>query len=390
MTGILRQLLAAVVTLAITFPAFSTASGNTTTYTYDPMNRILSKVTDANGVTSYGYDNVGNLQSFAYPNNVAHSYSYDTRNRLASLAVANSSTPLAGYGYLLDAAGHRLSVTELSGRTANYSYDDLYRLTNENIAADPNGLNGSLTYTYDSVGNRKQLTSTLAPVPAGLWNYNANDQLASDSYDANGNTVASGGLNYAYDFENRRVQKGGLTIIYDGDGNRVAKTTPSGTTQFLVDQLNPTGYAQVMEELQSGSVSRAYTWGLALISETRLQSSPNPALVNYYVFDGHGSARGLTDGSGNLTDTYDYDAFGVLIHQTGTTPNTTLYSGEQFDPDLGLYYNRARYLNVSTGRFWSMDTDEGDSNHPLSLPKYFSPGADPFNRLDPPARNFLT
>ena len=39
--------------------------------------------------------------------------------------------------------------------------------------------------------------------------------------------------------------------------------------------------------------------------------------------------------------TYDYDAFGNLIHQTGTMPNNYLFAGEQFDPDLNLYYNRA-------------------------------------------------
>ena len=40
--------------------------------------------------------------------------------------------------------------------------------------------------------------------------------------------------------------------------------------------------------------------------------------------------------------TYDYDAFGNLIHQTGTTYNNYLFAAEQFDPDLNLYYNRAR------------------------------------------------
>jgi RHS repeat-associated protein len=53
--------------------------------------------------------------------------------------------------------------------------------------------------------------------------------------------------------------------------------------------------------------------------------------------------------SSRVTDTYDYDAFGNLIHSTGTTPNNYLFAGEQFDPELGLYYNRARYRNVSTG-----------------------------------------
>ena len=29
------------------------------------------------------------------------------------------------------------------------------------------------------VGNRKQLASTLAPVPAGLWNYDADDRFTA-------------------------------------------------------------------------------------------------------------------------------------------------------------------------------------------------------------------
>jgi len=31
--------------------------------------------------------------------------------------------------------------------------------------------------------------------------------------------------------------------------------------------------------------------------------------------------RALTDASGNVTDTYNYDAFGNLLHGTGTTAN---------------------------------------------------------------------
>src|SRR5215469_13430561 len=95
--------------------------------------------------------------------------------------------------------------------------------------------------------------------------------------------------------------------------------------------------------------------------------------------------------------TYDYDAFGNLIHSTATgippggttvtaTPNEFLFAGEQFDSDLNLYYNRARYLNVSTGRFWSMDSFEGLHDQPLSLHKYLYASADPINRRDPSGR----
>ena len=233
----------------------------------------------------------------------------------------------------------------------------------------------------DPVGNRTQKVSTMPGYPGGLSNYNANDQLSTDTYDADGNTTASNGLGYAYDFENHLIQQAGLSIVYDGDGNRVSKTGGSGTTQYLVDTLNPTGYTQVLDEVQSGAVSRTYTWGLELIGEHQaINSAPT---TSYYVFDGHGSVRALTDATGTVTDTYDYDAFGNLIHSTGTTPNNYLFAGEQFDPDLHLYYNRARYLNVSTGRFWSIDTDEGNGYEPISLHKYLYAGASPVGNLDP-------
>jgi hypothetical protein len=58
------------------------------------------------------------------------------------------------------------------------------------------------------------------------------------------------------------MNSGAVTLQYDGDGNRVAKTESGVTTRYLVDDLNPTGYAQVVEEVESGSVERTYTHGL--------------------------------------------------------------------------------------------------------------------------------
>jgi RHS repeat-associated protein len=75
--------------------------------------------------------------------------------------------------------------------------------------------------------------------------------------------------------------------------------------------------------------------------------------------------------------------FGNLIHQTGTTPNNYLFAGEQFDPDLNLYYNRARYLSTNTGRFWSMDDVDGKDERPLSLHKFLYAEDDPVNSVDP-------
>ncbi|MBA2705871.1 MAG: RHS repeat-associated core domain-containing protein, partial [Blastocatellia bacterium] len=78
-----------------------------------------------------------------------------------------------------------------------------------------------------------------------------------------------------------------------------------------------------------------------------------------------------------------YDAFGNLISRTGTTSNDYLYSGEQFDANLGFYYLRARYMNPTAGRFLSFDAVEGQGNDPISLHKYLYANADPDNRIDP-------
>ena len=102
---------------------------------------------------------------------------------------------------VLATAGNRLSVAELSGRTVTYAYDDLYRLTQETIAGAAARKNGQATYSYDSVGNRTQLSSTLAAVPStGLLNYDANDRTSTDSYDPNGNLLLTGTGSNTYDF----------------------------------------------------------------------------------------------------------------------------------------------------------------------------------------------
>jgi RHS repeat-associated protein len=369
--------------------ASSNAGGASMTYGYDALNRLAS-VTDPSGVTTYSYDAVGNLSGYTYPNGVATSYSYDTLNRLTNMqstcntagpSCTTPGTPISSYIYTLGAAGNRLSVAELSGRTVTYGYDDLYRLTSENVAGDPKSNNGAVIYTFDSVGNRLQRTSMLPGVVAtGLLNYDANDRTSTDPYDPNGNLLSSGAGSNVYDFENRLVKAGGVKIVYDGDGNRTQETVAGITTGYLVADSNLTGYAQVLDELQGGAVSRTYSYGLELINQKLTTAGQG---ISFYGFDGHGSVRFLTSSTGAVTDTYDYDAFGNLLAQTGTTPNNYLFAGEQFDPALGVYYNRARYYDHRIGRFWTMDTKRELPRDPATIHRYLYTRANPINRRDP-------
>lgn len=357
----------------------SNANGVSVDYSYDELNRLQTAKDNrlvGNQTTTYSYDAVGNLQSYSYPNQITTAYAYNNLNRLTTMTIANASNNLASYRYTLGASGNRTQVVEGSGRTVNYVYDDLYRLTQETIANSSN--NGQIAYNYDAVGNRLQRTSSVGQVQSQSSVFDANDRLNSDSYDDNGNTKISNGRQFSYDFENKLTSTSdGITIVYDGDGNRVSKTAGGVTTNYLVDTNNLTGYAQVIEELQGGNVTKQFTYGLDLISQR--QSSG----VSFYNYDGHGSVRNLTNSAAQITDSYDYDAFGNLINRTGVTDNSYLYAGEQFDADLGFYYNRARYLNVETGRFISQDTYEGNRFEPKSLHKYAYAENDGTNNIDP-------
>jgi len=162
---------------------------------------------------------------------------------------------------------------------------------------------------------------------------------------------------------------------------------PGTTTKFLVDDKNPTGYAQILDELANGSVTRTYAYGLQRISEHQLVGSTwTPSFCG---FDGHGNVRFLANSAGTITDTYTFDAFGAQIASTGTTSNPYLYSGEHFDSALNLYHLRARYYNMLTGRFMSMDPWQHKScrsKSPLWSNAYAYVSDNPVNKFDPTGR----
>ncbi|MCU7859700.1 MAG: hypothetical protein KZQ86_07680, partial [Candidatus Thiodiazotropha sp. (ex Lucinoma kastoroae)] len=181
-----------------------------------------------------------------------------------------------------------------------------------------------------------------------------------------------------YDAKNQLIstEQGGATTTYgyNADGIRTSKSEGGVTTAFIVDENRD--YAQILIE-DNGTGTVSYTYGDDLISQTR------GGATSYYHYDGLGSTRSLTDSLGNLTDTYDYGAFGEILNQTGSTENDYRFAGEQFDSTLDQYYLRARYYDPSQGRFTQQDTWMGNNYDPVTLHKYLYAHADPGNMVDP-------
>ena len=194
----------------------------------------------------------------------------------------------------------------------------------------------------------------------------------------------------AYDFEDRLLSRASdqtgavASLVYNGDGARVAEIIGGATKWFLVDENNPTGYAQVVEERDAatGDVDRVYTYGLDLVAE-HVIPGPNapPSATRYFGSDGLGTTRLLTDDTGAVTDRFWYDAFGTLLRRTGTFDTRYLYTGEQYDPALGMIYLRARYLRPDLGRFWTRD--KWEPSKPFLAHDYVFADAQPTGKIDP-------
>ena len=103
----------------------------------------------------------------------------------------------------------------------------------------------------------------------------------------------------------------------------------------------------------------------------------------YYMYNGHADVTALLKPDGTVAATYYYDAFGNITETTGTTSNTIIYAGYQYDKETGLYYLNARMYDPKTARFLQEDTYTGDINDPLSLNLYTYCHNEPLMYYDP-------
>jgi RHS repeat-associated protein len=116
-------------------------------------------------------------------------------------------------------------------------------------------------------------------------------------------------------------------FAYDGD-NLVKETNSSGTVVARYTQTEDIDEPLAM--LRSGATS-------------------------YYHADGLGSVTSLSSSTGSIANTYTYDSFGNLTNSTGSLTNPFQYTARESDSETGLYYYRARYYDLITGRFISED-----------------------------------
>jgi RHS repeat-associated protein len=153
---------------------------------------------------------------------------------------------------------------------------------------------------------------------------------------------------YAWDYENRMMtastRKQTVRYRYDALGRRIQRYLVGGkeNTKFIYDGMD------VVADENSGILTK-YQNGLGIDNKIKMVTG---STTQYFLADHLGSTVGLTDASGNLSSSANYDSFGNSSNNLTTRYQ---YTGREFDNFTGLQYSRARWYDANLGRFISED-----------------------------------
>lgn len=324
-------------------------------YTYDDNgNRTQQFETQAalNGgvseTTTYTYDRLNRLQSVAYGNTPAAptlTYTYAPNgNRLAEVGT----DPMAG-----QQVNRVYQYEALSGK-AGVTFSHVNTLTRMVDLVDP-----SRTVTYEYDRNLNQITKEKGGTRTE-YNFGISDQILF-AHQPDGATVR-----FDYDHDRLRVKK-----ISSGSGK---------DTRYLYDQNS------VLMEYDGTDATlptfHKYDYGYELLALTQVTNASQSRDSEFYLTDGLMSTVNLTDEAGELKQSYLYDAWGRMRDQSGTSDNPRQYTGHYKDAETGLHYFGARYYDDETGRFLSQDPYLGEANNPPSLHRYLYAYANPVRYVD--------
>ena len=346
-----------------------TPDGRIITYTYDPANR-LSQIVSRAGKIEFSYDLSGRRAGLSYPNGVKTEYSYDSSGDLTQLSARDKEQSFINFlNYNMDRVGNRVSKIEQSG-THQYGCDNIYQVIQATHPKIPNE-----QFRYDPVGNRVNAVvdaeNCLFEDTEYTYSYDLNGNLIQKVNKANGEKTS-----YAYDWENRLIRVESPNLIaeyrYDPFGRRIEKNVNGDITRYFYDGANI-----LLEYDGDGNVKSRYIQNLAIDDPLILERNGE---VFYYHKDGLGSIINLTDGSGQVVQSYDYNSFGEMVLQSGNISQPFAFTGREWDQETGLYYYRARYYDPRQGRFLTKDPI-GFAGGGVNLHRYVQ--NNPINLIDP-------
>ena len=316
----------------------------------------------------YGYDALNRICDIRYGNGVKTAYTYDGDGNVRTLETRAGEDVLLSFAYRYDGNGNRTAKAgmqaTLGGITTGNNALDLsyaYDVRGQLLEERRNG--ASVCYAYDKAGNRIRKTDVQGEI---RYLYNEKNQLVEEespadrkqfSYDRQGGIIeeknAAGIRLFSYNSRHQqtRVETETGSVQenrYDAEGLRFELLENGRRTSFVYHD------GELLQEEGREEQGTSYHLGAGMEAFRRGQE------LSYYHRDEQLSTVFVTDGQGEIRNSYQYDAFGIPLETTEQLNNRIRYTGQQYDDVTGQYYLRARYYNPVAGRFMQEDVYQGD------------------------------
>lgn len=367
-------------------------------YYYYPGTGLLEEVFGTTSFTEFahycGYDASGQTVDMKLNNAIInHRYNYDPQSRrLTGFTTkkiigdtTNDSILLQTRGYTYTNAGDISTIYDgMTDKTNHYTYDR-HRLVKESTTSGTTPLIAAnieiLTAgDYSSTGPFHAVKSMAmgGGVPEE-YDYDDNGNMTSGPDFTDPTNLAARTVTYNIDnmpVEITHSQYGTTTIEYDGDGVRAKKSIGSTSIYYVG------GHYEIKQD--SGVQSTAK---YIFANGTRIALVTDGNDVNYFLTDHLGSTTIITDAAGNIVDEREYTPYGMARkpqagQQAGAVTNY-LFTGQELDPETGLYNYNARLYDPVIGVFITPDIYIPDPAFPISFNRYAYCYNNPINSIDP-------
>ena len=271
-----------------------------TTYNIEYRAFGLRKSISAGGsaLATYHYSHSGDiidqdklLKRLDYGNNDSVKYYYDDLDRIIQedYYEDGASTATRTVTYTYDNQGALATVADSkTGRTTKYYYDTVGRITNQRETTG--SINHILRYTYDDLGQTKQLTETYKNSSTG------DTEITHTEYSyeyGRINTITNS--NFTSDSSSDDISE---QYTYDNFDRITEKTAKYGSNIILTEKLSYSSVSDYITKLDLGALG-----------------------IYWYSYDANGNIISVTKG-GNTT-TYVYDTANQLIRENNQAAGKT-------------------------------------------------------------------